>query len=312
MIALLGGWLWAIMTLAAATAQTARNAMQRDLIGAIGADGATYVRFLFALPFTIFLVLVLIFGFGMAFPAFSPAAISWTFAGAATQIIATGLMLAGMKLRSFSVIVAFIKTEPVIIAILGLVVLGETLSVAVGSAIVIATTGVMLMSLPKDWPKVSEKGSHDDGSVARDWRPAVFGLGGGLFFALSAVSYRAALLTLETPSIVMAAASMQMIGQLMQAGAIFLWLCLFDRNLLLGISRVWRQSLFAGFMGALASLFWFMAFALTSAAKVRTLALVEVPMAMVVSRSIFKQGASARDYLGMALIVAGIVLLLNG
>jgi drug/metabolite transporter (DMT)-like permease len=105
---------------------------------------------------------------------------------------------------------------------------------------------------------------------------------------------------------------MQMIGQLMQSIPVLIHLTLFDRKTLYAMFRSWRPSLFAGTMGALASLFWFMAFALTSAAKVRTLALVEVPMAMLVSRQIFKQGASVRDYAGMALIVAGIVLLLNG
>ena len=42
------------------------------------------------------------------------------------------------------------------------------------------------------------------------------------------------------------------------------------------IFRAWRPSLFAGFMGALASQFWFLAFAIATAASVRTLALVEV------------------------------------
>jgi drug/metabolite transporter (DMT)-like permease len=63
-------------------------------------------------------------------------------------------------------------------------------------------------------------------------------------------------------------------------------------------------------MGALASHFWFLGFAITTAAKVRTLALVEVLFAQVVSGRI-KQQTSVREYAGMAMIVAGIVLLLN-
>ncbi len=300
----LGSWLWAVFTLGASSAQTARNAMQRDLIATLGTAGATCVRFIFALPFTCLLVAIAMAGFGIGFPRFGPAELAWTFAGAATQLVATALMLAGMKERSFSVIIAYTKTEPVIIALLGLALLGDRLTLPVATAIVVATAGVMLIS----WPK--EKAT--DADAARNWRPALFGLGSGLFFALSAISYRGALITLETPSIFMAAASMQLIGQSMQSAAIVIWLAAFDRPVLTGMMRAWKPSLFAGTMGALASLFWFMAFALTSAAKVRTLALVEVPMAMIVSRKIFKQGANARDYVGMALIVAGIVLLLNG
>ena len=103
-----------------------------------------------------------------------------------------------------------------------------------------------------------------------------------------------------------------MMGQLMQTVAILAWLGLFDRPLLAGIAREWKRSLFAGSMGAIASLFWFMAFALISAAKVRTLALVEVPMALLVSRGVFNQATTGREVSGMALIAMGIVLLLNG
>ena len=66
----------------------------------------------------------------------------------------------------------------------------------------------------------------------------------------------------------------------------------------------------AGFMGAFASQFWFLAFASATAASVRTLALVEVLFAQAISAFIFKQATSAREGVGMALIVAGVILLI--
>ncbi len=74
--------------------------------------------------------------------------------------------------------------------------------------------------------------------------------------------------------------------------------------------RAWRPSLFAGFMGALASQFWFLAFALATAASVRTLALVEVLFAQAISRFVFKQPMTAREAAGIVLIVIGVALLL--
>jgi drug/metabolite transporter (DMT)-like permease len=62
-------------------------------------------------------------------------------------------------------------------------------------------------------------------------------------------------------------------------------------------------------MGALASQFWFIAFALTDAARVRTLALIEVPLAQVVSLKMFREPPSLRDGLGMTLIVAAAAIL---
>ncbi len=63
-------------------------------------------------------------------------------------------------------------------------------------------------------------------------------------------------------------------------------------------------------MGATASEFWFLAFALATAASVRTLALVEVLFAQAISAFIFKQPTSPREAVGMAMIVVGVVVLL--
>ena len=80
--------------------------------------------------------------------------------------------------------------------------------------------------------------------------------------------------------------------------------------MLFAIFRLWQPSLFAGFMGALASQFWYLAFAIATAASVRTLALVEVLFAQAISRFVFKQPTSAREGLGIVLIVVGVALLI--
>ena len=65
-------------------------------------------------------------------------------------------------------------------------------------------------------------------------------------------------------------------------------------------------------MGALASQLWFLAFALASAAMVRTLALVEVFYARIISGRMFKEVPTGREGLGLLLIVCRRVgLLLN-
>jgi drug/metabolite transporter (DMT)-like permease len=63
-------------------------------------------------------------------------------------------------------------------------------------------------------------------------------------------------------------------------------------------------------MGAFASQFWFLGLSLTAAANVRTLALVEVLFAQAVARRVFGQRVSAREATGMALVIAGVALLL--
>ena len=96
-------------------------------------------------------------------------------------------------------------------------------------------------------------------------------------------------------------------GLIIQTVLLSTYLALRDRAVLVAIVRAWRPSLFAGFMGAFASQFWFLAFAIATAASVRTLALVEVLFAQAISCVVFKQPTSPREALGIVLIVIGVV-----
>src|SRR5262249_61085266 len=111
--------------------------------------------------------------------------------------------------------------------------------------------------------------------------------------------------SLADPNYVMAATYTLVIGLFVQSGLLTLYLLVRDRAVLIAIFKVWRPSLFAGFMGALASQFWFLAFALATAASVRTLALVEVLFAQAISRLVFKHRTSTREGIGIVLIVIG-------
>ena len=101
-----------------------------------------------------------------------------------------------------------------------------------------------------------------------------------------------------------------MLSLLVQTLVLTAWLAARSPSVLLAILRAWRPSLLAGFFGALASQFWFLAFALTAAANVRTLALVEVPIAQGVARYGFKQRVTAREGAGIAMIVIGVAILI--
>jgi drug/metabolite transporter (DMT)-like permease len=290
--------LWAVFTLIAAAAQTARNAMQRELTATLGTVGATHVRFLFGFPFALFLFLpavVLVSGDGLphAPAAFWP----WVIGGALTQIAATATMLSVMGERSFVVAYAYIKTEPVQVALFGLFFLGDRLTPLSALAIVIATVGVIVMSLK---PGV--------GQVATT-RSTMIGIASGALFALSAIAYRGAILSLELSNFVLAATFTLAVGLVLQAVLLSAYLALRDPQVLRAIARAWKPSLFAGFMGALASQFWFLGFAITSAANVRTLALVEVLFAQGVSRFIFKQPTTSREGVGIVLVVIGVAVL---
>lgn len=290
--------LWAVFTLIAAAAQTARNAMQRELTATLGTVGATHVRFLFGFPFALLFLAGVLIVTGDSVPPFPAIYWPWVLTGSLAQVLATGLMLAAMGERSFVVAIAYIKTEPVQVALFGLVVLGDALSLPIVVAIVVATAGVLVMSLkPGAGAQVSLK-------------PTLLGVGSGTMFAFSAISYRGAILSLADPHFVLTATVTLCVGLGLQTVFLSLYLMLRQPDVLRAILKAWRPSMFAGFLGALASQFWYLGFAVATAASVRTLALVEVLMAQAVSRFIFKQPTTAREGIGIVLIVAGVLLLL--
>jgi len=290
-------WLWAVFTVAAAFAQTIRNAMQRELTASLGTVGATQVRFLFGFPFALifFACLLMVTGTPVPRPGFYfwP----WVAAGAFIQIAATALMLAAMGERSFVVTIAYTKTEPIQVALFGFIVLGDVVTPSMLAAIVAATLGVIVMSTKP-------------GGMVGGIKPTLLGLASGGALALAVIGFRGAILSLGLADYVMAATFTLVVGLAIQSAALSLYLSLRRPTVMFALLRAWKPSLFAGFMGALASQFWFLAFALATAASVRTLALVEVLFAQLVARYGFGQRTSAREAIGMALVVCGVALLL--
>jgi len=289
--------LWAVFTLIAAAAQTARNAMQRELTATLGTVGATHVRFLFGFPFALLFLAGVLIATGEALPKLPGVFWPWVIVGAFTQIAATATMLSVMGERSFVVAYAYIKTEPVHVALFGLIFLGDKITPFSAIAILLATAGVIVISL---------KGGIGERATVRS---TVIGLVSGALFGLSAIGYRGAILSLQLPDFVLAATYTVAIGLVIQAATLSLYLALRDPKVLRAIVGAWRPSLLAGFMGAFASEFWFLAFAITTAANVRTLALVEVVFAQGVTRFVFKQPTTRREALGVGLVLIGVALL---
>lgn len=306
-------WLWILFTLLAAGAQVARNAMQRGLAGALGTTGATHVRFLFGLPFALIFLAITWTLVDWQALSFERRFFLWLALGAGSQIIATAWMLVVMQSRSFVVTTAAIKTEPVQVALFGAIILTERIGSIAIFAVIVTTLGVLLMS----WPRREAIDTKDATSkVGLSWWPILIGIAAGGMFALSAVGFRGAILSLvdttsaTAPFYVRATVTLAC-GLLLQSAVLSAYLMIREPGVLRSIFRAWRPSLLAGLLGAVASQFWFLAFSVETVSRVRTLALVEVMFAQVISRRIFSQTTSRIEACGIGLIVVGVIILLN-
>lgn len=293
-------WLWVPFTLAAALAQVLRNAVQSRLTARIGTLGGTQVRFVFGLPFALVLFALFCGLSGEPLPMLSHAALGWALLGGMAQIVATGLMLVVMGKRDFGVAYAYIKTEPVTVALMGLVLLGDRLPVLGWTAVAVVTCGVVLASLRKG------DGAHR----LAELKPMLVGVGSGALFGLSAIAFRGAIDAVPAGGFMMRSLLMLVISLAMQTGMLCGWFALRDWAPLTRSLSEWRLSIVAGALGALASAGWFISFSLTIAANVRTLALIEMPVVALVSRQLSGRWISGREAIGFVLITGGVGLLM--
>jgi drug/metabolite transporter (DMT)-like permease len=291
--------LWVVFTIVAAVAQTFRNAAQKALSNQLGTLGATYIRFLFGLPFAL-LALGLFALWGHDLPRPTWASLLWTLLGAVSQIAATAAMLAAMRQRSFLVAIAYTHVEPLLVALFALIFLGDTVTPLLAAAILISIAGVISLS----WPQRAA------GEVTSSV-PAMLGVASGGLFAMAAVGFRGGIVALGPADFILAATEILAISLTIQTALLTAWIAARKPQTLANVMSAWRPSLGAGFLGAFASENWFLAFALTNPARVRTLALVEILVAALISQKLFAQTPGLREVIGIGLTIIGVAALVN-
>ncbi|MBB2777481.1 DMT family transporter [Comamonas aquatica] len=296
-------WLWVPITLFAALAQTVRNTAQRSLTQQLGTLPATLVRFLYGLPFAaVFLLLLYVLpAQPPALPHFSAAYLAWITLGAVFQVAATAALLLAMKERNFAVAVTLSKTEILQVALFGAVFLHELPTALALAAMVIATVGVLLLSLPPRGQLLSLQAWFS--------KSALYGLACGACFAIAVIGFRGGALALQAQTPWLSGAWGVLVAQTLQSIVLGAWVAFKTPQGIRPIFRAWRISLLAGSMGAAASLAWFTAYAMQSAAAVRTLGMVEVVFSYLVSRRMLSEQFNRAELLGMALMVLGLVLI---
>jgi drug/metabolite transporter (DMT)-like permease len=289
--------LWIPITIAAAFVQNVRSMLQKRLTGRLSVNGATYVRFCYALPFA-WLYLAWL-GTSQTLPDMTLTFLGYALAGGVGQILATACLLASFTHRNFAVGTAFSKTEVAQAAVFGLLVLGDQIGLRVGVGIGLSLIGVLLLSAGARL-----------GEIWRLDRAATLGLLSGAFFAAAIVSYRGAALALESGDYLLRAGFTLAISVTLQTLIMGLYLLLREPGELSRVARAWRPALWVGLTGMFASAGWFTAVTLESAALVRALGQIELLFTFAAAVWFFKERVSRREVLGVAFVIVGIYVLI--
>jgi drug/metabolite transporter (DMT)-like permease len=288
-------FLWIPITVGAASLQVARNALQRGLLTGAGPWGATLVRFLFGLPFSlVFVAVALALTPHAHLTLGAPFLLACVVCGA-TQMTATAAMLVSMRRSSFALGTVFQQSSIPLSAVVGLA-FGERLHALTWVGLVAVTVGLMTLA----WPRKVEG--------PRDWSAAGLGLLAGALFALSSNAARQAGLRVDAHHPILAAQVSVLTVQAMQSAALTGWLALTDRRALKVAVGSGRSSLGAGFFGAAASGLWFSAFAMSPAGPVRAVGVVEMPIAALAGQRVFAERFALWQWVAAAAAALGVAL----
>ncbi|MEO0402516.1 MAG: DMT family transporter [Pseudomonadota bacterium] len=295
--------LWIPITLAAAFFQTLRFMLQRQLsLGTLSAGGATLARFLYSAPLVAVLIVVYMRATGQVWPGFGPT--FWVFGaiGGLAQILATVATVMLFKARNFAVGVTFKKTEVMQAVLVGWVLLGDSVSGFGFAAIGLGLVGVLLLSAPPELARFDWRGMAN--------RSVALGLGAGLLFAISGVSYRGASLSLGLDDPLARAGLTLAAVTAMQTAAMLVWLRLRDPGQVTAVWGARRVAVWVGLMSMAGSFCWFTAFTLQNAAYVNAVGQVELVFSAMASVIVFREKISGREWLGMAVLLGSILMLI--
>ncbi len=285
--------LWIPFTLFAAFMQAWRNAFQSRLSREVSTAGVTLARFLYAAPVAGCYLLALYVYDPVGIPVLSANFVLYILLAALAQVIATALMVVLFRQRNYAVGVGLVKSEAVIAAVLGALFFSAPLSALAWGGVVIGALAFWLMTNPKKLRDIS-------------WNTLWVGFGSGLAFALTTLWVREASLELGLP-FPYSAAWVLFLVLLCQAVIFGAWVLWREpqtwRELQARTPKVFVISLFS----CLGSLGWFTAMSLETAALVKTLGQIEVLFTLIISMTWFREKLTARDLLGLILIVIGAI-----
>jgi len=287
--------LWIIATLCAASFQTIRFTLQKILAdGNLSPLGATYSRFIFAAPWIVLFSLIFLLLTNASIPDLESQFLLFAVGGGLAQILATVCVILVFKSRNFAVGITLKKTEVILTALVGLILIGEGVSTISMFLICLGGAGVFFLS-----KKVS---SVDRSNFSILSKSAVYGLLSGLLFAISAVCYRSATLSVVSDLVYLRAGFTLLIVILSQSFVMTIWLALFEPG---QIKLVWlerKKGFWVGVTSLGGSFFWFTAFTLQNAAYVKAVGQIELIFSLLITTLFFKERILNREILGMLLI----------
>jgi drug/metabolite transporter (DMT)-like permease len=292
---------WIFLTLCATILQTFRNIEQKKLGQKLDLLSASWSRFILPFPIAILTVILTIKNIDHNF--FYYCAICAIF-----QIFGNSLMVKTLQSKNFSVGIAFYKTEALQVAIVGVIIFNQHVSLVTILAIIIATIGIIMIS--------NLKFKHGKKEFFKSLKSPSTGFGLLSGFCFSITGYN---LKFATANLVNQGLSQINSGLLTLMWVIFLQNLFYIlikslqkrfKNDLKNIFNAENKSTFfkAGFFSFCGSVCWFCAYSFGDVILIKTLGQIEIIFALLVSHFMMKEKNNLTQIIGIFLVLIGIIV----
>ena len=294
--------LWIPITIGAATAQTLRFMLQKRLKGmALSTAGATFARFVYSSPLIAVIATIYAVASGQGRPDIPAAFWPYALAGGTSQILATMCVVALFSHRNFAVGITFKKTEVLLSALFGFLILGDVFTTLTIIAMLIGLAGVLFLSDPP-------------GGIG-PWHQRIFnratalGLGAGVLFGVSGNGYRGASLSLGDGDVFYRAIITLALVTAFQTIAMAVWLTWREPGEIWRVLASWRVAGLVGLTSMIGSIFWFTAFTMQNAAYVNAVGQIELLFSLMIGAFVFGEKITGREWQGLTLLTFSIIML---
>lgn len=278
--------------------QAIRTAGQKQLSSHLNAMATTAVRYVYALPFAAGYLVWMLDYRQVEIPLLTGDFLQFALIASVMQIIGTACLVAAFKYRNFAVATSLAKTEAIQVAVVGAIIFSTSLSLLGWFSVVIGVIGVLIVSKVKfSYADVFQNPG------------AGFGLASGLALAITTLLIREASLALNTDLMVSAAVTLLFMITV-QSIISMVYVFIQDKKQLPIMLTQWRLCVFVGVTSVLGSIGWFTGASYQNAAYVKALGQVEFFITLFLTYRIFKEKISLKEFFGMLLIIASVVILL--
>lgn len=298
--------LWVVLAVAAALAQTTRNAAAQTIAVRVSPTLNSWSRFAFCLPFAALTCSIVVARNGA--PVYSPGFFGLCLATAIAQLTANVALITAFRRGSFGESILFHKLEVILTAIAGAIFFAELPSALGASGIGVCGLGVLVINLARE-------------QRSRHWTRAFrFGPAGGYALACAALLVCAsfalkeanAVLVAETPGQSHFGAAVHTLFHTtwIEVALLSAWIGWREPESFRAVPTHWRRMLLIGSAGFAASLGWFWAFSLTLVAYVKAVGQIEALIAVALGVRMLGERTLLRQLPGILLVLIGITLVL--